>query len=140
MKTKRSIAATAIAVLAAGTLWAHHSVTAVFDTNKRIKIVGELTEVGWVNPHIFVLVKGKIEGGASPVQQWKVEGSPPAFYRRAGANSGTFSKRVGQTVTIEALASKDGSNYGYLQKIIFADGDSLESASAADAAAAEKGR
>jgi len=135
---KRSIAITTVALLAAGTLWAHHSVTAVFDTNKRIKIVGELTEVGWVNPHIFVLVKGKVEGG--PVLQWKVEGSPPAFYRRAGASSSTFSKRIGQTVTIEALASKDGSNYGYLQKIIFADGDSLESATAADAAAAEKGR
>lgn len=138
MKAKRLIAVGAGVLWAAASLWAHHSITAVFDTTKKIKIVGELTEVGWVNPHIFLKVKGKIEGG--PILVWKVEGSPPAFYRRAGASSNTFSKRIGQTVTIDGLPSKDGSIYGYLQKITFADGDSLESASAADAAAAERGR
>ena len=138
MNIKRTIAASVVLVITAGSLWAHHSVTAVFDTSKRIKIVGELTQVAWVNPHIFVRVKGKIEGG--PVQDWKVEGSPPAFYRRAGATSSTFSKHVGETVTIDGLASKDGSTYSYLQKITFANGDSLESASAADAAAAERGK
>ena len=136
MKTRRSIAAAVAVLVMAGSLWAHHSITAVFDTTKKIKIVGQLTEVGWVNPHIFIRVKGKADNGA--VQDWKVEGSPPAFYRRAGASSQTFSKRIGQTVTIDGLPSKDGTTYGYLQKITFADGDSLESASAADAVNSER--
>jgi hypothetical protein len=138
VKAKRLIAIGAAVLCTAGSLLAHHSITAVFDTTKRIKLVGELTEVGWVNPHIFLKVKGKIEGG--PVVEWKVEGSPPAFYRRAGASSTTFSKRIGQTVTIDGLPSKNGAVYGYLQKITFADGDTLESASAADAQAAERGK
>ena len=119
-------------LLAVGSLWAHHSVTAVFDTSKQIVVEGELTEVEWVNPHIFLHMKGK--SGAGPVQEWKIEGGPPAWYRRVGASSNTFKKRIGETVTIEGLPAKDGSTYGYLQKITFADGDTLESTSAAEAA------
>jgi len=33
---------------------------------------------------------------------------------------------VGQTVTVEGNRAKDGSLYGFLQKITFADGTSLE--------------
>jgi hypothetical protein len=137
VKTLRSLASAAVvAVLAASSLWAHHSITAVFDTSKQVKIVGELTDVDWVNPHIFLHLKVKNAAGA--VVPWKVEGSPPAWYRRAGASSNTFSKRIGETVTIDAQPAKDGSNYSYLLKITFANGDSLEGATAAEAAGAQR--
>jgi len=123
------------AALAAGSLWAHHSVTAVFDTSKQIVVTGELTDVEWVNPHIFLHLKGKV--GETAVQDWKVEGGPPAWYRRVNVNKATFSKRVGEKVTINGYPSKDASPYGYLLKITFADGDSLESVSAAEAARAK---
>lgn len=119
-------------LLAAGALWAHHSVTAVFDTQKHIKLTGELTEVEWVNPHIFLHVKGKTEGGT--VQAWKVEGGPPAWYRRVNVNKATFTKRIGQQVSLDGYPSKVAAEpYGYFLKITFADGDSLESISAAEA-------
>jgi hypothetical protein len=121
-----------LAALLAGSLWAHHSVTAVFDTSKQIVVAGELTEVEWVNPHIFLHLKTKSATG--PVQEWKVEGGPPAWYRRVNVNKATFSKRVGQMVTINGYPSKDSAPYGYMLKITFADGDSLESVSAAEAA------
>jgi Family of unknown function (DUF6152) len=124
------------ATLAAGSLWAHHSVTAVFDTSKQIVVTGELTDVEWVNPHIFLHMKGKLENGS--VQDWKVEGGPPAWYRRSNVSKATFSKRVGEKVIINGYPSKDASPYGYLLKITFADGDSLESVSAAEAARASK--
>jgi hypothetical protein len=119
------------AMLTAGALWAHHSVTAVFDLQKRIKLTGELTEVEWVNPHIFLHVKGKTEGAA--VTAWKVEGGPPAWYRRVNVNKATFSKRIGQQISIDGYPSKDAAPYGYMLKITFADGDSLESTSATEA-------
>ena len=118
--------------LAAGALWAHHSVTAVFDTSKQIVITGELTDIEWVNPHIFLHMKGKA-GASGATQEWKVEGGPPAWYRRVNVNKATFSKHMGQTVTINGYPSKDASPYGYMLKITFADGDSLESVSAAEA-------
>jgi hypothetical protein len=128
-----SLAAAAVLLFATGSAWAHHAISAVFDTSKQIKVVGELTDVDWVNPHIFVHVKGKNSSGA--VVSWKAESGPPAWYRRVGVSSNTFSKHIGETVTIDAQPSKDGSNYIYLLKITFANGDSLEGTSAAEAEA-----
>ncbi len=128
---KRMLIGVICATLTAASLWAHHSVTAVFDTSKQIVLTGELTDVEWVNPHIFLHLKGKV--GDAVVQEWKVEGGPPAWYRRVNVNKATFSKRVGEKVTINGYPSKDSSPYGYLLKITFADGDSLESVSAAEA-------
>jgi hypothetical protein len=128
-----SLAATAMLLLSAGSVWAHHAISAVFDTSKQIKIVGELTDVDWVNPHIFVHVKGKNSSGAAV--SWKIESGPPAWYRRVGVTSNTFTKHMGETVTIDAQPSKDGSTYSYLLKITFANGDTLEGTSVAEAEA-----
>ena len=38
-----------------------------------------------------------------------------------------FAKGLGQSVTVEALPAQDGSRYGYLRRIRFANGDALES-------------
>ena len=43
----------AVCAAGAGSMLAHHSVTAVFDTSKQIVVTGELTEIEWANPHIF---------------------------------------------------------------------------------------
>ncbi|MEP7353949.1 MAG: DUF6152 family protein [Acidobacteriota bacterium] len=123
------------ALLSASALWAHHSVTAVFDTSKQIVLAGELVDVEWVNPHIFLHMKSKDAAGAA--QDWKVEGGPPAWYRRVGAAKASFAKHVGERVTVNGNPAKDGSAYGYLLKITFANGDFLESTSSAEAAKAK---
>jgi len=128
-----SLAIVPLLLLTAGTAWAHHAISAVFDTTKTIKVVAELTDVDWVNPHIFIHLKGKNSSGATV--SWKVESGPPAWYRRVGVNSTRFSKHIGEMVTIDAQPSKDGSNYIYLLKITFANGDTLEGTSAAEAEA-----
>jgi hypothetical protein len=124
-----------VLVLLAAPLYAHHAISAVFDTSKQIKIVGELTDVDWVNPHVFIHIKGKDSTGATV--QWKVESSPPAWFRRVGASSNTFAKHIGETVTVDAQPSRNGSTYSYLVKITFANGDSLEGATSAEAEAAQ---
>ena len=133
MKRSSLVAPAMLLFLMAGSGWAHHAISAVFDTSKQIKIVGELSDVDWVNPHIFIHVKGKNSSGAAV--SWKIESGPPAWYRRVGVSSNTFSKHIGETVTIDAQPSKDGSTYSYLVKITFANGDSLEGTSAAEAEA-----
>lgn len=107
-----------------GSLWAHHSTTAEFDVSKKITISGTLTKVDWVNPHIVVFLEGKTTSGS--VESWKFESNPPAWFRRVGVGRADFVKGVGQNVTVEANRAKDGSAYGYLHKITFADGNSLE--------------
>jgi hypothetical protein len=112
---------------AAGSLWAHHSTTAVFDMNKKIQVTGTLNRVEWINPHISIYVDAKGERG---VDAWHFEGSPPAWFRRVGVNKNDIAKYQGQMITVDGVRAKDGTLYGYLQKITFADGSTLETVSA----------
>ena len=109
---------------AAAFLWAHHSPSAEFDMTKRITLTGTLTSVDWINPHIKVAMEVKGEGGK--VENWGFESTPPAGFRRVGVSRADIAKAIGQTVKVEGVRSKDGSFYGYLQKIVMPDGTTLE--------------
>lgn len=133
MRLRIGSAGLAIGVFcAAGSLWAHHSTTAEFDVSKRFTLAGTLTKVDWVNAHIVIYMSAKGSSGSS--EEWKFETNPPAWFKRVGVNKSDFSKGIGQSVTVEGNRAKDESNYGYLLKITFADGNSLElvSGTAAD--------
>lgn len=124
---KFRILAVFIATIAAGSLWAHHSTTAVFDMGKKIQVTGTLNRVDWINPHISIFVDAKGEHGTDA---WHFEGSPPAWFRRVGVNKNDIAKYQGQMITVDGVRAKDGTLYGYLQKITFADGSSLETVAA----------
>jgi hypothetical protein len=102
---------------------AHHSTTAEFDVTRRMTLTGTLTKVDWVNPHIVIFMDGR---GSSGSEAWKFESNPPAWFRRVGVSRADFAKAIGQTITVEGNRAKDGSFYGYLVKVTFADGNSLE--------------
>ncbi|HEV2521630.1 MAG TPA: DUF6152 family protein [Candidatus Acidoferrales bacterium] len=112
------------AFFAAASVSAHHSPTAVFDMTKRFTVAGTLTEVDWINPHIVVFMQAKKDDGS--METWKFESNPPSWFRRVGLARNDIAKGIGQTVTVEGARAKDGSLYGYLLKITFADGNSLE--------------
>jgi hypothetical protein len=105
---------------------AHHSTTAEFDVSHRMTLTGTLTKVDWVNPHIVVFMDAKGEKGPGSTVAWKFESNPPAWFRRVGVSRADFAKAIGQAVTVEGNRAKDGSPYGYLLKITYADGNSLE--------------
>src|SRR6266852_1643235 len=111
-------------LFAAGPLSAHHSPSAVFDMEKKFSVAGTLTEVDWINPHIVVLLEAKKDDGS--VETWKFESNPPSWFRRVGVARDNFAKAIGQTVTVEGVRAKNGVLYGYLLKITFPDGNSLE--------------
>ena len=125
MRSKIPAALIFLAVLVtASSLQAHHSPSAVFDMEKRFTLSGTLTQVDWINPHIVVFMDAKKEDGS--IETWKLESNPPSWFRRVGIARNDLAKAIGQNVTIEGNRAKDGSRYGYLLKITFADGNSLE--------------
>jgi Family of unknown function (DUF6152) len=124
---KYGILVVSMVAIAAGSLWAHHSTSAVFDMNKKIQVTGMLTKVEWINPHISIFLDAKSEKG---LDAWHFEGSPPAWFRRVGVNKNDIAKAIGQMITVDGVKAKDGSLYAYLQKITFADGSTLETVSA----------
>lgn len=111
-------------LFAVESLWAHHSPSAIFDMSKPFTLVGSLTRVDWVNPHIMVFLDAKKNDGS--VEAWKLESNPPSWFRRVGVGRSDFAKGIGQNVTVEGVRARDGSLYAYLEKITFQDGSSLE--------------
>jgi len=124
--------ALAALLLTVAPLSAHHSTTAEFDVTKRVSLTGTMTKVDWANPHIFVFIDVKNPAGTA--DSWKLETNPPAWFRRVGVTRAEIARGIGQTVTVETNRAKDGSNYAYMLKLTFADGQSLELVGAAAAA------
>src|SRR4029453_17965193 len=84
MKTNRVIAVllgTGL-LLASLTVVAHHSVSAEFDTTKRVTFTGTVKKIDWMNPHIYTHVEVKEADGK--VSVFKVEGGAPNSLYRQG--------------------------------------------------------
>jgi hypothetical protein len=102
-------------------LLAHHSPSAIFDMKKEVTLKGTVTKVDWINPHIVLYMDAKGEDGS--VESWKFESNPPLWFKKVGATRADFVAAIGQLVTIEFVQALDGSKYGYLQGITFANGN-----------------
>ena|ERR1700730_3639003 len=103
-------------------VWAHHSVTAEFDTSKSFTVSGTITKLEWINPHVYIYLDTKDEKGN--VIAYAFGSGPPGILRRTGVLRTMFS--VGDVVTIDADIAKDGSKHlGHLKAVHFADGHTI---------------
>ena len=62
---------------------AHHSVSAEFDTTKKVTFTGTVKKIDWMNPHIYTHVEVKGEDGKTTIV-YKVEGGAPNALFRNG--------------------------------------------------------
>ena len=81
---------------------AHHSVSAEFDTNKRVTFTGTVKKIDWMNPHIYTHVEVKQPNGS--VIEYRVEGGPPNALYRSGWREDSL--KVGETVTVSGVRAK----------------------------------
>lgn len=118
MKATLTALAAALMLAAVTPVLAHHSVDAEFDRNAPVEVTGTVTKVDFMNPHIWIYlnVKGE-DGGMVP---WQFEGGPPNALRRNGWKPNSL--KVGDTVTIQGILAKDGSNTGNARVILMPDG------------------
>ena len=97
---------------------AHHALTAEFDPTRNFTVTGVLSKIEWANPHIYVYVDVK---KGDQVETYGFEAGPPVALNRAGVKKADF--KIGDTVTVTALAAKDGTKLlGHLSMIKYADG------------------
>ena len=115
----RTAAFFALAALLAGSAWAHHNMSALFDFNDRVTLTGALTKMDWRNPHIYVAIDAKRGAG---VEEWSVEGPPPNFFRARDITKADIEKAIGKVVTAEVSRARNGSKSGLLRTMMLPDG------------------
>jgi Family of unknown function (DUF6152) len=120
MKARNYLAPILTAACCALPLLAHHSFSAEFDSGKTVNLKGTVSKVDWVNPHIFVYVDVKDDGGKTTT--WMLQSLPPLFFKGSGLTK-DFLLANKQDVMVTANPAKDGTQaYGFMTKLSFADG------------------
>lgn len=118
MKTKLAFSVTALVLMSAARLGAHHSFAAEFDASRRVTLKGVVTRVDWRNPHIYVYLNVKDDSGK--VTEWACEGGPPNVLLRQGWSRTTV--KEGDEVTIDGALAKDSSNRCNSRFVMLSDG------------------
>jgi hypothetical protein len=91
-------------------LLAHHSISAEFDTTKKITFTGPVKKIEWGSPHIYTVIEGKDAEGKTHL--YRVEGQPGNVLYRAGWKPDTL--KIGEIVTVTGNPAKspDSQNVG----------------------------
>ena len=119
MKIKASLLVACLALVGAAVpLLAHHSFAAEYDSNKPIKITGTVSKLEWMNPHARFYVD--VKGTDGKMTTWNFElGAIPVLLKQGWRKD---SLKVGDQVTVEGSAARDGSKSANARTVLLADG------------------
>ena len=117
MKKTKSIllGASALLLVAAVPVVAHHAFGAEFDRDAPILIQGKIARLEWVNPHTWIhiesnllVIAGDTVNPADPTQEvWAVEGGTPNTLLRRGLRRDCLA--IGTEVIVDGYQTKDHS-------------------------------
>src|SRR5262245_57631614 len=116
MTTKPAVFILGLALtLAAGRpALAHHTVVAIYDSEKPVTVTGSVTRFDWRNPHVFVYVDVKDADGK--VANWRFELNGVNVLTRAGWTRDSL--KYGDVVTVEGNRARDGSEAAVARSIV----------------------
>jgi hypothetical protein len=118
---KRSVLAlAAILAATAAPALAHHSAAQEFDLSKTVTLKGQVTDVDWVNPHIYFGMDVKEADGS--VTKWRIESVPVAFARKAGITK----EMVEKGVSLTAAPAWREDHLGWAKKLTLSDGRTVQ--------------
>jgi hypothetical protein len=106
---------------AGGQAVAHHSFIAVFDPEQPLELTGTVTEIEWMNPHVWFYIDVETEEGAT--ENWGLElGSPNGLIRRGWNHN---SLQIGNVVNVVGVRARDGTQRGAARTVTLSTGESL---------------
>jgi hypothetical protein len=108
--------------------FAHHGLTGIFDMKNIITMKGEISDVKWINPHIYLILDVTDEAGS--VSQWRVESVPVAMARKAGLNKASMMGAGGIVEVTGWKGHNDHLMFG--NRIKYADGHEVIFANVGD--------
>ena len=126
MRKTLSTAAAALLLLTTARVSAHHAFAATYDENRLVVVSGIVTKFEWTNPHARFYVDVVDEKGN--VANWNLELASPNVLKRNGWSSRLLN--VGDLVTVQGSAAKDGTNMANATTVILPDGKKIFAGSA----------
>ena len=99
----------------------HHSFAVEFTAEKKIAIVGTVTEIWFRNPHVRYYVE--TENFSGEIENWDVRTSSPSLLVRKGWTKNTI--KVGDKISIFGHPGRDGRKLLSVISIKSPDGSSL---------------
>ena len=104
---------------------AHHAFAGEYDSGKPLTLKGVVTKVEWTNPHARFYLTVKDDKGA--LTNWNLElASPNALVRNGWTRQ---SLNVGDEVTVQGSAARDGSKMANARVVTLAGGRQVFAAS-----------
>ena len=126
MKTRILPAVFVFALIAAGSAWAHHNMSAMFDFNQVVTRTGTLAELDWRNPHAWIYLEVKNAQGV--VEKWQCELGSPNAMTRAGFSQEDV--KAGDEIVLDGILARDGSKTVSTRVVKAKDGRTLLSQNA----------
>ena len=108
-------------MLAASPAWGHHAFAAEFDDKKPLILKGAVTQMDWINPHVWIHLD--VKGADGKVVSWMIEGGPPNALLKRGWNKNSLPE--GTEIIVEGYQAKDGDTTANGRDITFPDGRKL---------------
>ena len=119
MRSKLAVLAATVGLLVpTAPMLAHHSFAAEYDATKPVSLKGIVTKVEWTNPHSRFYIDVKDDNGT--VTNWNFELASPNVLVRSGWTRKTLN--IGDEITVEGSAAKDGSKMANARVVKLADG------------------
>jgi hypothetical protein len=114
------VAAVAAVALQPTTASAHHSF-GKFDMMKLTTLNGTVRDWKWANPHSWLTLTVVKADGSS--EEWALVGSSPNMMARWGWNASDI--RVGDKLTVDVHAGRDGERIGAIKNVFLPNGKVL---------------
>jgi hypothetical protein len=111
----------AASLLISAPAFAHHSMS-MYDRDRDTTFKATIAEFDWINPHSQIVFTATDDHGNAV--RWVAEGPGPNRLASHGWNKDSL--KPGDQVTIVGNVNKDGSPTMRFEKVIFANGQTLE--------------
>ena len=100
---------------------AHHAFAAEFDAERPVEFSGTVTQVEWINPHVWIHIDVSKDDGT--VENWGFEaGTPNVLFRRGFTRESLL---PGTEVHVDGYQAKDGTNRANGRDMTLADGTKM---------------
>jgi Family of unknown function (DUF6152) len=119
--TRLGLLTSALLLVSAAALSAHHSFAAEFDANQPVQLRGTVVRVEWINPHTWIHLD--VKKGDGSVERWMIEGGTPNTLLRRGLTKNSLPQ--GTEIMVDGYKAKNGSNRANGRDLTLTDGRRL---------------